>query len=327
MKEHSVKIILAKIARGIENMEDNKTIFDYAVAGGCSTEETEIIKKVLKDSYWEANEAKKEMGIFCFRINGKDLYLEKILVNYMGLPIFFICKDDTEYYISLCTNIQNVDYIVAKVPILDIYNLLHQKIIMRDFVQKQTEYWNVSLGENQSLDIVTRHSVTASDEYLLPKDGACFLALTEEMQRFSQKIDMELCKKNRNDYKFSLNELKNEELRKQIIDGNLEDFTPNGDPIRGAAVLEIGDVDIEVNIHAACQVRQNADDDCAPIIDYFCCRKNPEWTSDCYLEELIGEKAALNVHWAADNWEEQLELDMFNKLLLYMDARSIPYNI
>ena len=40
---------------------------------------------------------KKEL---CFIIDGQELYLEKVLVDYMEVPIFFLCKAGEKYYIA-----------------------------------------------------------------------------------------------------------------------------------------------------------------------------------------------------------------------------------
>jgi len=60
----------------------------------------------------------------CFNIENQYLYLEQVLVDYMGIPIFFLCKDKKQYYIALCTNIDKLSYIVTKLSLSDVYNLL-----------------------------------------------------------------------------------------------------------------------------------------------------------------------------------------------------------
>jgi len=68
----------------------------------------------------------------CFNIENQDLYLEQVLVDYMDIPIFFLCKDNRQYYIALCTDIDDLGYIVAKLSLSEVYNLLHGKMPMRD---------------------------------------------------------------------------------------------------------------------------------------------------------------------------------------------------
>lgn len=90
----------------------------------------------------------------------------------------------------------------------------------------------------------------------------------------------------------------------------------------GAAVLEIGNIDVELNILAEGDVLDDADPDIdIPVIDYFCCYKTEsgEWISDSYIE------LPVEVNWNSDNWREQLEKDMFNKLRLYAIKKGYNY--
>ena len=83
----------------------------------------------------------------CFNIENENLYLEQILVDYMDIPIFFLCEGENQYYVALCTDIDELSYIVAKLSLLDVYNLLHGKIPMRDAILKQNEYWDIVSGD------------------------------------------------------------------------------------------------------------------------------------------------------------------------------------
>lgn len=129
--------------------------------------------------------------------------------------------------------------------------------------------------------------------------------------------------KERKDYKFTLNEIENviDDIRNNYMNG-LEE---NGDGYRGAAVLEIGYVDIEVNIYtyAQCVINANSEDH-TPLIDYFTCLKqgdnDDDWCSDRYLDY------SLNVDWNAYNWREQLEKDMFNALDMYVKNNGYSYD-
>ena len=82
-----------------------------------------------------------------FYIEKKDIYLEQILVDYMNVPIFFLCKDDKQYYLALCSNMDELNYIVVQISLTDTYNLLHGKIAMRDVFLKQEEYWEIFSGD------------------------------------------------------------------------------------------------------------------------------------------------------------------------------------
>ena len=60
----------------------------------------------------------------CFILENKNVYLDHILVDYEYVPIFLLCKDDEcQYYLALCTNIENGEYIVVKISLLSVYNM------------------------------------------------------------------------------------------------------------------------------------------------------------------------------------------------------------
>lgn len=127
----------------------------------------------------------------CFNIENENLYLEQILVDYMDIPIFFLCKGENQYYVALCTDIDELSYIVAKLSLLDVYNLLHGKIPMRDAILKQNEYWDIVSGDEICMDMVTRKSIDTLETAVLPEENACFKVLTTQMQLFVQEFDCE----------------------------------------------------------------------------------------------------------------------------------------
>ena len=130
--------------------------------------------------------------------------------------------------------------------------------------------------------------------------------------------------KQRNDYKFTLNEI--EDLIEDIRNNYMKNLYENGDGYRGAAVLELGYVDVEVNIYTEEQIARSDDrvGNKTPVIDYFTCLKHgdnkDDWESDCYLDY------NLNVDWNADNWREQLERDMFAALDMYVTVNGYSYD-
>lgn len=127
----------------------------------------------------------------CFNIEKINLYLEQVLVDYMDIPIFFLCSGGKQYYLALCTDIDELNYIVVRLPLIDVYNLLHGKISMRDAILKQNEYWDIVSGEDISLDVVVKKNIDAIETALLPETEACFKILTKQIQLFVQKFDGE----------------------------------------------------------------------------------------------------------------------------------------
>lgn len=131
--------------------------------------------------------------------------------------------------------------------------------------------------------------------------------------------------KQRTDYKFTLNGI--ETLIEDIRNNYMGDMYENGDIHMGVAVLEVGCVDIEVNIATEEQVARNGDKigNKSPVIDYFTCKKygkGPyDWESDQYLDY------NLNVDWSSNNWDDQLEKDMFKALDDYVTNNDLSYDI
>ncbi len=139
----------------------------------------------------------------CFIIEKKELYMEQVLVDYMDVPIFFLCKDKSQYYIVLCVNMEELQYIVTKLPLVDVYELLHGKLPMRDSILKQDIYWMIESGEEICMDIVIKHKISDIDYSLLPEENACFEVLTERIKKYVQNFDEEYLKEK---YSFNCDE-------------------------------------------------------------------------------------------------------------------------
>lgn len=103
--------------------------------------------------------------------------------------------------------------------------------------------------------------------------------------------------KKRPDYKFALNGIEND--IEDIRNNYMKSLYEYGDPERGIAILEIGYIDIEVNLMTYEQVGKHPGDK-RPIINYFSCIKcgdnEDDWRSDDYVDHDI------NVDWKSDNW-------------------------
>ena len=127
----------------------------------------------------------------CFRIEGIELYLEQVLVDYMDIPIFFLCKGEGNYYLVLCTDIDELNYIIVKLSMNDVYKLLHGEGSIRNIILKQDEYWNVISGEEISLDEIERLSISELDVGLLPKENVYFEIVSTKLENYVKKFDTE----------------------------------------------------------------------------------------------------------------------------------------
>ena len=125
----------------------------------------------------------------CFRIEGIELYLEQVLVDYMDIPIFFLCKGESNHYLVLCTNIDELNYIIVRLSMNDLYELLHGEGSIRNTILKQNEYWNVISGKEISLDKVEKLSITKLDVSLLPKENTYFEIVSTKLENYVKKFD------------------------------------------------------------------------------------------------------------------------------------------
>lgn len=125
----------------------------------------------------------------CFRIEGIELYLEQVLVDYMDIPIFFLCKDEGSYYLVLCTDVDELNYIIVRLSMDDVYGLLHGEESIYNTILKQNEYWNVISGREISLDEVKRLSISELDVGLLPKEDVYFEIVSTKLENYVKKFD------------------------------------------------------------------------------------------------------------------------------------------
>ena len=93
--------------------------------------------------------------------------------------------------------------------------------------------------------------------------------------------------KKRPDYKFVLNGIESD--IEDIRNNYMKRLYENGDPERGIAILEIGYVDIEVNLMTYEQVGEHPGDK-RPIINYFSCLAYEElsnYVSDDFIHNTV----------------------------------------
>ena len=127
----------------------------------------------------------------CFRIEGIELYLEQVLVDYMDIPIFFLCKGESNYYLVLCTDVDELNYIIVRLFMNDLYGLLHGERSIRNTILKQNEYWSVISGEEIPLDKVEKLSISKLGSSLLPKEDVYFEIVSTKLENYVKKFDIQ----------------------------------------------------------------------------------------------------------------------------------------
>ena len=167
----------------------------------------------------------------CFCIDDKEIYLEQVLVDYMDIPIFFICKDSCQFYVALCTDVEELKYVIVSTAEEDVYNLLHSKMPMRNIILNQKQYWEVLSGDDVSLDQITNHPINDLDIALLPEENACFKILTEEMRGYVQQFDNAFWDADQFDRAVNpeVVDLKIENILLGVADGSIEKYINLGE--------------------------------------------------------------------------------------------------
>lgn len=125
----------------------------------------------------------------CFVIENKKIYLEQVLVEYMGVPIFFVCNDEKQRYLVLCTDVEELQYYVTLISQKDMFDLLHGNVSMRNVFLMQNEFWTVLSGETPVDDIVMECSRENIDYSVLPEENAVFEVLTKDIAEYVKKFD------------------------------------------------------------------------------------------------------------------------------------------
>ena len=117
---------------------------------------------------------KKEL---CFIVENKKLYSDKILVTFNDFPIFFVCKDeDNNYYLVLCRDMENLEYIIVKSSAKDIYDMLIQKYSIKEVFLKPDFFYEVFGEINLSSDRVNKLSSDRLDVSFLPNEDIYYEA-------------------------------------------------------------------------------------------------------------------------------------------------------
>lgn len=127
--------------------------------------------------------------VLCFCIEHQEIYLEQILVEYMGVPLFFICNDTKQRYLSLCVDIDELHYFVTVITQKDLFDLLHGNIPMRDVFFKQNTFWKIESAEAPANDVVVKYSTANINRDMLPQENAVFEILTKDVAEYVQEFD------------------------------------------------------------------------------------------------------------------------------------------
>lgn len=125
----------------------------------------------------------------CFFINDDALFLDKVLVAFNDTPIFFVCCDsESDYYLVLCTNIEDLEYIIVKTSLQMIYRILTQKAEMRAPFAEADHFWYVKAGVSPHEDEVEHLEREQMDLDVLPYPKAMYETISADDLAYVDKI-------------------------------------------------------------------------------------------------------------------------------------------
>ncbi len=78
------------------------------------------------------------------------------------------------YYVVLCPDIKVFRYIVVFALEADVWHLLQGELPMKNVFTKSSGYWEIIVGEEITLDTVTKHMMGGLDSTVLPERDAVF---------------------------------------------------------------------------------------------------------------------------------------------------------
>lgn len=128
----------------------------------------------------------------CFIIDKRKLYLEKVLVEYNDIPIFYLCRSEEEYYLVLCSNIEEEKYIIVKPAKLEVLDMLNGELAMRDIILHQESFWEVSAGEDISQDRVEIKPIDQIEYEALPYENTFYEIPSPDMEEYVRQFENHL---------------------------------------------------------------------------------------------------------------------------------------
>ncbi len=127
-----------------------------------------------------------------FIIDGKELILDKVLVEFDETPVFFVCKNEKDYFIGLNIDLDEERYILTRISLRGLSKMLHGKITMRELMLHSDKYWEIIAGEEPGEDIIYEKSIEEIPLKVLPYEGAYLKIATKDLEAYIEEIDANL---------------------------------------------------------------------------------------------------------------------------------------
>lgn len=129
-------------------------------------------------------------GQVYFVIEGKELVLDKILVEYNEMPLFFVCRNERAYYICTCVDVEEEQYMVVPILLSALSKMLLGKMTMRDLNMQAEGYWEVLTGEDTQSDQITWKNFDEFSTDCMPYEGQCLNIITRDLKEYVKDINV-----------------------------------------------------------------------------------------------------------------------------------------
>ncbi len=148
----------------------------------------------------------KDGKLWCFTLHNKNhIYLDKVLVDFNGMPIFFICINEKEqYYVCYCYDMEDLKYIVTEISVSHLCSLIRGEYSFRDAVIHNNMCFDIiTFQENEEFlcDIVVLKPASHLPEEILPYPNTYYdhrlLADKAYQKTIYQKMVNEMFRKKR----------------------------------------------------------------------------------------------------------------------------------
>lgn len=128
----------------------------------------------------------------CFVIEHNRLFMDKGLVYYNEAPIFFVCFDsDGKYYLALCSDLDDLEYIVVEISKKTLYEMLTQKITMRQALLSNRVFWSIKAADEVDDDIVECKDISEINCDVLPFEDAYYQTISSDDSDYIERIKSE----------------------------------------------------------------------------------------------------------------------------------------
>lgn len=224
----------------------------------------------------------------CFIIEEQNLYLDKVLVLFNDIPLFFVCRNkDKQRFLVLCTDLEKLEYLVIAINLTDLRNMLAQKSSMRETILKGEKIWEVVSGDTIEDDVCKALVKEEIDLSLLPDEGATYKTVYKEDAEYVEKIESEYLGSIQFDLMTGVNVLVNS------IDVLTEGITSVIETMAESITSVVGYLDIGPSVDSITNgvkkifVDRNIETEVSKILDYDFHTENIKNNSTLKIKETI----------------------------------------